>query len=336
MTPHLLHHPDADIRLTPRSDGDGFHISVAIHDANRFIPIRECTTRYPVSLIEAILNIKGPAYLCDEVNRDESPDYVQRFLQYEVLGYVAPEKFEGKRILDFGCGSGASSAVLARLLPRADITGVELNEALLEIARARMEHHRLQDRLRFLVSPHGDVLPPDLGEFDHILLSAVYEHLLPQERKRLLPVIWQHLKPGGILFVNQTPFRWFPIEIHTTSGLPLINYLPDSIAHGYATRFCKRVSRDASWEGLLRAGIRGASIREIMNILKLNGAQPELLKPCRLGLNNRIDLWYEKTNKSQHPTQVKIIYYVAKTLHALTGLELQPNLSLAIKKNNRR
>lgn len=328
----ILQHPDADIRLTPRTDGDGFHIAVTMNDPGRFIPIRETTTRYPLPLIEAILKVKDPTYLCDEINRDESPDYVQRFLEFEILGYLAPEEFEGKRILDFGCGSGASSAVLARLLPGADITGVELNKPLLNIARARMEHYELQNRLRFLESPRGDALPPGLGEFDFVLLSAVYEHLLPKERQSLLPLVWKHLKPGGVLFVNQTPFRWFPIEVHTTSGLPLINYLPDSAAHWYATRFCRRVGRDATWEGLLRAGIRGASIREILNILKSSGARPELISPCRLGVNNRIDLWYEKTNKSQHTGKLKIIYTVAKVLRALTGLELQPNLSLAIRK----
>ena len=40
-------------------------------------------------------------------------------------------------------------------------------------------------------------------------------------------MIWAHLKSGGVLFLNQTPHRYFPVEHHTTN-LPMINYFPDT------------------------------------------------------------------------------------------------------------
>jgi len=38
-------------------------------------------------------------------------------------------------------------------------------------------------------------------------------------------MLWSLLRPGGVLFVNQTPYRWRPLEYHITS-LPFVNYLP--------------------------------------------------------------------------------------------------------------
>ena len=32
-----------------------------------------------------------------------------------------------------------------------------------------------------------------------------------------MPLIWSKLKPGRTLFINQTPYRYFPYEHHTTA-----------------------------------------------------------------------------------------------------------------------
>jgi hypothetical protein len=90
---------------------------------------------------------------------------------------------------------------------------------------------------------------PDLGRFDHIVLNAVWEHMLPAERPVLLPLLLDTLSSGGFLFVCETPHRWFPVETHTTH-LPLINYLPAPLAHKTA-RLSDRVG-DETWEELLR------------------------------------------------------------------------------------
>jgi hypothetical protein len=160
------------------------------------------------------------------------------------------------------------------------------------------------------------------------VLSAVFEHLLPRERDVLLPRIWSHLKPNGILFVNQTPHRWSPVEMHTT-GLPLINYLPDALALRTACRFSGRINRDDDWESLLRAGIRGATIREILGIVTRCGSAT-LLEPKR-SVGDQIDLWYGKL--SRHRAWLKkAIWASLKVLKPLAGVSLIPELILAIRK----
>jgi hypothetical protein len=139
------------------------------------------------------------------------------------------------------------------------------------------------------------------------------------------------LKPGGVLFLDQTPYRWFPVEMHTT-GLPLINYLPDRLAHYCARRFSKRVPRESSWRELLTQGIRGGTSREIMEALTVEGSEPRQLSPSRLGVKDNIDLWYQHSSTKRNPLTKKLMLGSFRAVKAVTGVAMIPTLSLAIRK----
>jgi 2-polyprenyl-3-methyl-5-hydroxy-6-metoxy-1,4-benzoquinol methylase len=284
-------------------------------------------TSYPVPLIREIHAAKG-LYVCDEIMREEDPQYVERSLRQDVFAYVPPAAFAGKRVLDFGCGSGASSMVLSRVLPPCEIVGVELEESLLRIARLRAQHFG-RTSLRLLQSPSGETLPPGLGQFDFIIFSAVFEHLLPNERRTLLPKVWEALRPGGVLFLNDTPYRWLPVEIHTTQGMPLINYLPDRLTWWLVTRFNKRASRGDSWETLLRRGIRGGTVPEIVKILG-GPRRATLMRPLPPH-QDRIDLWYG-TLTPRHAGLKRAVRAALKAIKLVSGRQIAPTLTLAIRK----
>jgi 2-polyprenyl-3-methyl-5-hydroxy-6-metoxy-1,4-benzoquinol methylase len=289
-----------------------------------------CETSYPPELIEAILASTGPGWLCDEIRRDEDPHYVERSLRLALLAYVDESAFAGKRLLDFGCGSGASSFVLARMFPTAEIVGVEIVESFVEVANKRGDYYR-EPRVTFQHSPDPEGLPEGIGEFDVIILSAVYEHLLPAERRTLLPRLWSHLAAGGLFFVNQLPNRHSPIDNHTT-GLPLINYMPDRAAHAIANRFSKRIPGDESWDVLLRRGIRGGSPGQVQRDLDPAGSAM-LLEPSRLGLENRIDLWFALSSGSRLPRVKRAVHLTLNGVQKTTGLVAVPELSLAFRKS---
>ena len=336
--PQESNRPGAGIRVEPAGDG---RLRVTVEKAGDRGPVsgESSLTRYPAELIDKVLEAKGAGHLCDEIRRDEDPRYVRAIMDLGVFAYV-PEDFygPGTRLLDFGCGSAASCLHLARFFPEAEILGVDMAAPLLDLARARAGHYGLE-HLRFLESPDAESLPEGIGQFDAVFLNALYEHLLPAERRGLLPLIWRAVKPGGLLFVTETPNRPFPIERHTT-GLPLLNYLPDALAHRVALRFCGRLEGDESWEGLLRRGIRGGSVRELMGILDGAGeGRSELLEPSRRGLGDRIDLWValslamsgaEKAGAAKRAAAAAM-----KGIKALTGAALVPELSLAIRKRSR-
>ena len=70
--------------------------------------------------------------------------------------------FDGRRILDIGCGAGATSFALADALPEAEVTGLDLSDGLVAAARARGEG---RPNVRFVL---GDAAcwSPDDGPFD--------------------------------------------------------------------------------------------------------------------------------------------------------------------------
>ena len=185
--------------------------------------------------------------------------------------------------------------------------------------------------VQLLLSPNADELPSALGKFDFVVLSAVFEHLLPSERKPLLRQIWALLNPGGTLFLNQTPNRYFPVETHTT-GLPLINYMPDRLAFQYARFAARDRVGNGNWSKQLRNGIRGATIREIVAHLDCGLGVPVVLEPARLGVKDRIDLWYAQSDKRRKPRAKKLFLAAIRSIKALSGITLVPYLSLAIEK----
>jgi ubiquinone/menaquinone biosynthesis C-methylase UbiE len=216
------------------------------------------------------------------------------------------------------------------MLPGAELTGVELHDELVELARRRASFYNF-DNVQFLVSPTSDRLPEGLGEFDFIICSALFEHLLPAERPALLAQLWAVLRRGGILFVNMTPERWYPLEYHTT-GLPLLNYLPAQVAWRVGRRLSTRVASDASWEEMLRDGVRGGTEREIMRSLhKAGGGNPVSLTPTRLGCHDHVDLWYARS-AADRPARVKQVMRAAFKAISLVGTDFSPGLELAIQK----
>jgi 2-polyprenyl-3-methyl-5-hydroxy-6-metoxy-1,4-benzoquinol methylase len=326
--------PEGEIWIVPAT-GRKRRVEVRPADASLYVPRRTVETAYPDDLILGCLDNSGFCWVCDEIARDEDSTSVEKAIHRSVFGFVPREKFSGRRLLDLGCGSGCSSAVLARLLPDTEIIGIELNARLLRLAEARIAYHGLKN-VHFQASPSGTKLPEDIGTFDYIVLSAVYEHLLPQERIELMPHVWAALRPGGVLFINQTPHRYFPIDTHS-SGLPLVNYLPDSMAHWAVKRFSRRgpINRSERWEDHLRGGLRGATEREILRTLTRNthaAAHAELLEPCIPGVKDRVDLWYWSLGPRHRPVK-RVLKWALKAVYGVTGSVVTPNLAVAIQKS---
>jgi 2-polyprenyl-3-methyl-5-hydroxy-6-metoxy-1,4-benzoquinol methylase len=327
-------HPDGRVQIKELNN-EKRRVHVQPRDSSIYIHRPSCDTAYPIELIAQILAVKGPGYLCDEISRDEDGSYLESHLRATLFAHLPESAFVGKKLLDFGCGSGASTMIMARSLPAStSMVGVELEESFLRIARARADFYGVTN-VRFEHSPAGDRLPERLGVFDFIVLPAVYEHLLPHERTTIIPQLWTHLNKGGVLFIDETPSRWFPVETHTSS-LPFVNYLPDPLAHRFVKYCSPRGLRHDSWTGLLRKGVRGGSVNEILSIIHRRGGLPELLKPGYGGMRTAADVWYEGYARSAPGRSGKLKRTFGKALKMLneaSHLAPVPYLSLAIRKN---
>ena len=166
------------------------------------------------------------------------------------------------------------------------------------------------------------------------MLSAVYEHLLPSERRTLMRMLWSMLNPGGSFLINQTPCRWFPYEHHTT-GLWFINYMPDFLACYMARHFSREspeTNRNLDWNGLLRHGIRGGTERQMLrNLLRGGGPKGVTLQPTRGGYRDRAALWLSAAN-SRHVGPKKFIASIFRLCDRLTGMVPGTHVEVVIQK----
>jgi SAM-dependent methyltransferase len=109
------------------------------------------------------------------------------------------------RILDVGCGSGATSAWLKSVYPESHIVGLEGNGALLpELARNVDEPH--------IVDLNGPW--PDVGAADLVLLLDVLEHLVDPDKA--LAQIMEIMTEDGTVIIS------LPNVAHLSVSLPLL------------------------------------------------------------------------------------------------------------------
>jgi release factor glutamine methyltransferase len=110
------------------------------------------------------------------IPRPETEHLVEAVLEWsrtERVGDVA----RPLRIVDIGTGSGAIALALARHLPQAQLTALDLSAAALEVARANTTRLGLADRVRLLHSDLLSALEPELAagtRFDAIVSNPPY------------------------------------------------------------------------------------------------------------------------------------------------------------------
>jgi ubiquinone/menaquinone biosynthesis C-methylase UbiE len=98
------------------------------------------------------------------------------------------------RILDAGCGPGEGSSRVAELFPRADVLGVDIIDASLDLARSR--YAALAPRLRF---EHQSIF--ELREADRTFDLVVCRHVIHSipHPERVLAEFVRVTRPGGYL-----------------------------------------------------------------------------------------------------------------------------------------
>ncbi|MEA2101052.1 MAG: class I SAM-dependent methyltransferase [Thermodesulfobacteriota bacterium] len=101
----------------------------------------------------------------------------------------------GMRVLDVGCGSGHTTAVLHSLTgPEGETVGIDFSEDRLAYAR---EHFGREKGIKFVCADFTRSMA-DLGEFDVIWVKFVLEYFLDGCRG-IVENLTSHLKPDGVL-----------------------------------------------------------------------------------------------------------------------------------------
>ena len=107
---------------------------------------------------------------------------------------------EGRRVLEVGCGRGVALPPLVRWLRPARLAGLDVDQALLEIARSRLQEHALEREVELVLGDVRELPFPD-ASFDVVIDFGTCYHVA--RRPRALREIARVLAPGG-LFVHET------------------------------------------------------------------------------------------------------------------------------------
>jgi S-adenosylmethionine-dependent methyltransferase len=171
---------------------------------------------------------------------------------------------QNKRILEIGCGTGSSTIVLAE--QGAKITGIDIDEGALLVAKERSKIYGVHVEVRSLNAQ--DISSNfHTTKFDLIIFFACLEHMTIAERLSSLRDAWEMLPTDGLLAVMETPNRLWYFDGHT-SMLPFFHWLPNELAFAYSKFSSRENFRElydeynaASKEHFLRRG-RGVSFHE--------------------------------------------------------------------------
>jgi ubiquinone/menaquinone biosynthesis C-methylase UbiE len=171
---------------------------------------------------------------------DRNPGYHEH-LRISALRLGVPGQGAGLRLLDIGCGTGASTAALLRAAPRAEIVAADASAEMLARARAK----RWPSTVRFVHAPVEELASAGVyGPFDGIFAAYLVRNLDdPDEQLRALRTI---LRPGATLAVHEyvagstvtARLKWnavccgivIPLAAASGGGVGLYRHLRRSVA----------------------------------------------------------------------------------------------------------
>jgi ubiquinone/menaquinone biosynthesis C-methylase UbiE len=102
----------------------------------------------------------------------------------------------GMNVLDLGCGTGTLTLMVKRAHPDVNITGLDGDPQVLEIAREKSRGLQIQWDQGFVTA-----LPYPDSVFDMVVSSLVIHHLDTDDKQRALAEIYRVLKPQGELHI---------------------------------------------------------------------------------------------------------------------------------------
>jgi SAM-dependent methyltransferase len=131
--------------------------------------------------------------------------------------------FEGKDILEFGCGEGTVALGLALQHRPRRVVGVEILDVYkkcLPFARDNLGLESLPDILSLhKIAPGAGFA--DLGKFDCVFTWSVFEHVSQEFLPEAFEMLKKALKPGGVIFLQISPLYYSRDGSHLAPWIPV-------------------------------------------------------------------------------------------------------------------
>lgn len=200
-----------------------------------------------------------PALPADPI-LDLLPSETERQRYLTLLETLASRRalFADARVLDFGASFGTSAVALIRSGAGA-VVGVEPSPVRIAQGLELVAKAAPGAKVSLICTPDTTALPFEAGEFAFILANGVLEHI-PQPRTAYIRELWRVLASRGHLMISETPNKYFPKDVHTTS-LWFNHWLPRGLAHGRAVRRGRFDAARTDWDS---SGWRGLGYFELV------------------------------------------------------------------------
>jgi len=179
------------------------------------------------------------------------------FVEPHIPGFAEFDRWEGKRVLEVGCGIGTDSINFAR--SGAHLTAVDLSSKSLDIARQRAEVMGVADRIEFVQANAEELTAALRGGYDLVYSFGVVHHTPHPERA--LEQIRALIAPSGTLKLMIYHRRsWKVFWIVAAQGHGRFNKTDELVAiHSEAQTGCPvtfTYTRKGGRELVERAGFR--------------------------------------------------------------------------------
>lgn len=213
--------------------------------------------------VEQMFDSIAPAY--DFMNRAMTLG-IDRLWRRKAVGMLRTE--HPAKILDVATGTGDLALLMARMMPEATITGVDLSSGMIKVGREKIEKSGLADRISLQVADCL-TLPFASDSFDAITVAYGVRNFadLAAGYREMLRV----LRPGGTLCVIELSIPANPLvkpfyRLYTRGVIPMVGRLisGDSRAYTYLPESIAAVPQRQSMCALMeQAGFTGAEFHPL-------------------------------------------------------------------------
>lgn len=174
---------------------------------------------------------------------------ILRDKSFELLLETVRKK-QPKKILEIGVNVGLSGIAMLLTCQSASLTGIEIDEEKIAIAKSNYKEFGVYDRAKIFQGDASEIIPILTGKYDFIFLDGPKGHYY-----EYLPHLLSALNNGGILFADNVLFR---------------GYVDGSVKtpHRYATtknsmeKFLKEITENTHLKTTLHKIEDGVSITE--------------------------------------------------------------------------
>jgi len=104
-------------------------------------------------------------------------------------------------IVDLGCATGTTLALLARQLPAAELVGLDNSEAMLEKARQRLQDQAPERRWDLQCHDVNDGLPVENASV--VIMNWTLQFVRPLHRDTVIRDLYDRLQPKGCLILME-------------------------------------------------------------------------------------------------------------------------------------